>query len=118
MTSWISAALQAAITSFETGMRVCHEQIVVERAGKQHGFLRHHSESRSQFVGGEMTDVLAVERDLTFHRLIEAEQQFRQRALAAARRTHDDGQLARWESQGQISVEPRMLFGVAESKVF
>ena len=47
-----------------------------------------------QFVGGEVADVVAVELDCALIGLVEALQQFGERALAAARRAHDGDALA------------------------
>lgn len=52
----------------ETGMRMRHDQIVVERAGEEDGFLRHHPEGGSQFIGRQMPDVLPVQVDLPLDR--------------------------------------------------
>ena len=78
----------------EAGMRMRHDQVVVEGASEEHGFLRHDTKGLPQFVGGEVPDVLAIEVDLAFVGLIEAEQQFGQRALAATGRPHQHGQVA------------------------
>ena len=101
----------------ETGMRMRHDQIVVERAGEEHGFLRHHAEGGSQFIGRQMPDVLAVEIDLPFVRLVEAEQQFGQRALAAAGGAHQHRQVAGLQRQAEVAVEPGMMFRVAEGEM-
>jgi hypothetical protein len=49
-------------------VRVSHDQIVVEGAGKEDGFLRHHPEGCPEFVGGQVADILAVQFDLPFLR--------------------------------------------------
>ena len=64
-----------------------------------------------------MADVFAIEIDLAFVRLVETEQQFGQRALAAAGRAHQDGQVAGLQRQAQILVQPGVMFGIAEGKM-
>ena len=84
------------------------------RAGEEHRLLRHDAEGSAKFVGGEMADVLAVERDMAFHRLVEAEHQLGERALAATRRAHDHGEVAGLEGEFELFVEPGGMLGVAE----
>lgn len=83
---------------FKAGMRVGHDQVVVERTGEEHGFLGHDAEGIPEFVGGEMADVLAVKIDLAFVGLVEAEQQFGQGALSAAGRPHEHREVAGFQA--------------------
>src|SRR5690349_397728 len=69
--------------------RVGKRQVLVDRSTEEHGLLRHDAEIASQFVGTQMPDVVPVDRDTTFLRLVEALENLRQRALAAARGAHD-----------------------------
>ena len=101
----------------EAGVRMRHHQILVERAREEHRLLRHHPKYASQFVGGEIADVLAVEVDLAFLWLIEAEYQFGQRALAAAGGAHDYREVSRLEADVEVAVEPGELFAIAERQV-
>ena len=89
MVSWISAILQAWITCSKVACGLARTQVVVDRAGEEHGLLRHHAE------------VAAAARWRASARMsrpsswmlpsvgqIKALQQLGQRALAAARRAH------------------------------
>lgn len=101
----------------EAGVRVGHDQIVVEGAGKEHGFLGDDAEGVSEFIGGEVADVLAIEIDLPFVGLVEAEQQFGQGALAAAAGAHEHGEVTGFEAQAEVAVEPGVVFGIAEGEM-
>ena len=99
-------------------MRVGEHQVVVDRAGEQHGLLRHHAEVLPQLVGREMADVVAVDLDLALGGQIEALQQLGERALAAARRAHQGHALRRASSlRFEVLVQVRQVLGVAETQV-
>ena len=66
----------------EAHVRVGDDEVIVDGAGEQHGLLRHHAEVVAQLIGGEMADVTAIERDLPVAGLVEALQQFGERAFA------------------------------------
>jgi hypothetical protein len=66
----------------EGGVGIGHQQVVVDRAGKQHGFLRHDAEVAAQFVGGKMADIGAVDLDLPVRRGVEPQQQLGEGAFA------------------------------------
>ena len=101
----------------EAGMRMGHDQVVIEGAGEEHGFLRDDAEGGAQFVGGQVADVFAVQIDLAFVGLVEAEQQFGQRALAAAAGAHEHGEVAGLEGQAEVFVEPGMVLGIAKGEM-
>ena len=101
----------------EAGVRVGHDQVVVERAGEEDGLLRDDAEDAAEFVGGKGADVLAVEGDLSFLRLVEAEHEFGQRALAATGGAHDHGEVAGGEAEVEVAVQPGEVFAVAEGEI-
>ena len=65
----------------EAGVGMRHDQVVVEGAREQYGFLRDDAVGLAQFVGGEVADVAAIELDLPIGGLVEAEQKFGQSIL-------------------------------------
>src|SRR5688572_15007711 len=75
----------------EAGVWVRGEQVLVDGAREEIGFLRHDAEVLAKLVGAELAGVLAVQEDLPFHRLIEAEEELGQGALAAAGGAGEDG---------------------------
>ena len=117
MTSWISASLAGLDDVVEARVRVGHDEVVVDGAGEEHGLLRHDAEGLAQFVGGQMADVAAVEEDLPVRGLVEAQQQFGQRALAAAGGAHQHGELAGLEREVEVAVEEGVLPGIAEAQL-
>lgn len=69
---------------FEAGMGVGENEVVVDGAREQGGFLRHHAEVGTQFVGSEVADVASVKLDAALLRMVEGEQEFGEGALAGA----------------------------------
>ena len=98
-------------------MRVGDDQVVVERAGEEHGFLRHDAEVMAQFVGGQIADVVTVDFDGAVFGLIETLQQFGQRALAGARRPHDSDGLAGLDLEIEALIQLRQVLGIAEAEI-
>lgn len=67
----------------KTGMRIGQDEIVVDGAGKEHGFLRHDAEEYAQFIGRHVADILAVDADAPVSGLPESEKKFGQGAFPA-----------------------------------
>ncbi len=99
---------------FEARMGVGHDEVVVKGSGEENGFLRHDPEDAPQLVGGQVADVLAIQIDMAFLGQVESEQNFGERALAAAGWTHQYSEMARLEGEVQVAVEPGIVFGIAE----
>ncbi len=90
---------------------------IVEGAGEEYGFLGDDAEGGAQLVGGQVADVFAVQVDLAFVGLVEAEQQFGQGALAAAAGAHQHGEVAGLEGQAEVFVEPGVVFGISKGEM-
>ena len=65
-------------------VRVGDDEVVVDGAREQDGFLRHHAEVMAQFVGAQVADVVAVDLDLPAGGQVEPLQQLGEGALARA----------------------------------
>jgi hypothetical protein len=100
----------------EAGTRIGGEQVLVDGAAEKIRFLGHDAEILPQLVGGEMTDIAAVDLDAAFFGLIEAEQQLGEGALARTRRTGQDGELAGLQAEIEVAAQPGAVGRVAEGK--
>ena len=69
--------------------------VVDDRIVEQHRVLRHHADRGAQRTLGDRADVLPVDQDAPGGRLVEPEQEPRDRRLAGARRPDDGDRVAR-----------------------
>ena len=98
----------------KSGMRVGHQQILVNRVGEQHGFLRHHAITLTHLVGRKMADVTAVDLDAAVLRRIKPLQQLGQRAFTATRGAGNHREPAGLQRQRQVAIQVRMFIAVAK----
>src|SRR3954470_4919323 len=68
----------------EAGIGLGEEQVLVDRSGKKPRLLRHHAKLQAQFVAREVPRIVTVDADGAARRIVEAEEQATQRALAAS----------------------------------
>ena len=101
----------------EGGVGIGGEKVLVDRAAEEIGFLRHDTEVLAQLVRRQVADVAAVDGDAAVARLVEAEQELGEGALAAARGAGEHGELARHEREAEVAVEERMVGRVAEGEI-
>ena len=88
----------------EARVRARHAEVVVDGAGEEDGLLRHDAEGLAQLVRREVAQVAAVELDAAVARLIEAEQELRERALSASRRSGDHDEAAGAEGVVEVPI--------------
>ena len=92
MKSSIAAPRAAASISSWPRAVAAVGDVVADRVVEQHRVLRDDADRRAQARLGDLRDVLPVDRDAPRRRIVEAEQQPRERRLAGARRPdHRDG---------------------------
>ena len=101
----------------EAGIGVGGDQVLVDRPREQARFLRHDAEGLAQLVGGKVAQVAAVDADRALARLVEAEHQLGERALARAGGAGEHREPARRERQAQVAVQPGVLARVAEREI-
>ncbi len=99
----------------QRGVGLREREVVPQGAGKQPRFLRHDAEVHAQLVRAEMADVMAVDADAAAVRQVEALQQLRQRALAAARGPHQRRAGTGLEPQAEVLVYGGAVRRVAEA---
>src|SRR5271167_4591685 len=68
--------------------------VVEKRIVEQHRVLRHHADRGAERTLGDGADVLPVDQDAPGARLVEPEQEPRDRGLAGARRPDDGDRMA------------------------
>ncbi len=76
------------------GLGVAEADVVGSRAGEQGGVLGHQGQPLAHLAGVGLAQVNAVDRHLALHRIVEAQQQAEDRALAGAGGTHQGDPLA------------------------
>src|SRR6185436_20765205 len=100
----------------EGGVGVGGDQVFVDRATEEVGFLRYDAEILAQLVCGKVTEVATVDRELAVGGLVETQHELRERALAATRGAGKDSELAGLESEVQVPEQDRVVWRVAEGK--
>ena len=88
-------------------------QVLAHRGAEDLHILRHHAHPLAQSVQSEVADRLATEADLSLLDVVEAEEQARQGALAAAGASEEAQGAARLEAEGNVAQHGAAL-GVLE----
>ena len=94
MKSAACANSAARATSASLACGPAEADIVAHRGGEHHAVLRHQRDARTQVRRIEIGKAHAVERDAAGDRIVEAQQEMKDRALAGAGRTDDRDLLA------------------------
>ena len=94
MKSCALAAVAAATISSSRGVELAVADVVGDRAREQHRILRHEADVVAQRSQRERADVMAVDQDPPFVRVVEARDQAGERRLAGAGGADDGDDLA------------------------
>src|SRR4051794_33870232 len=103
--------------ALEAGMRVTEHHVFQDGSAEEDRFLGYHPEVLAQLVRSQVADVPPIDQERSIAGSIEALQQLRQGALAAARRPHERNAAAGLDGQIEAAVEPGSILGIPESEI-
>ena len=117
MKSCAAAALAAAMISSSRGLRLAEGDVLADGAAEQGGLLQHDADLRAQRIERHIAQVVPVDGDAAFGRIVEARQQVDDGGLAGAGGAEQRNRLAGLGFKGDILQHRVAAAEIAEGHV-